>query len=149
MLDNQYLVRTGAMLNMPMRAIQRHNDVWGNEFGEFNARRFLKPATAVRKESRKLGGFMSFGISPVICPGRHMASVEVLAIAAMFVLRFEITPYTGTWTEPKANLSVATATISPPTGEFPVKMAVRDEYKGLEWEFGPLRGDNRFNLIIS
>jgi cytochrome P450 len=41
--------------------------------------------------------FRVFGGGKTLCPGRHFATNEVLAVVAMFIVRLDMTPVGGEW----------------------------------------------------
>jgi cytochrome P450 len=146
MLNDQYLLKAGAVLQMPSFSVNRNEDAWGKKSTEFDGRRFLK--NPGQKDSRRPSGFLSFGVSPNICPGRHFASGEILALAAMLILRFDITPITDRWVPPRGNPQAIAASLSSPQEECKVIVTAREEYQGVQWAFRVTEGKGRFGLII-
>ena len=99
LVDDHYLLKKGGIVMMPNAVIHSDPSLWGPTVGQFNHRRFLKgvkdgesryPAAAFRGD---------FGGGHALCPGRHFASTEVLALVALLV-RFYVRPVGGEWTEP-------------------------------------------------
>lgn len=144
MLDDRYLLRAGSIVYTPMRTVHSHPDVWGQSSSDFIPDRFLK------SNPRKLGGFLGFGVSPSICPGRHFASGEIISFAAAMILRFDLSPVKApsSWVEPRLNLSSVVATSTPPGEPFLVNMKVRDEYRDFSWDFRVSKGKGQFALVI-
>ncbi|KAF2023684.1 cytochrome P450 [Setomelanomma holmii] len=85
-----------------------HSDteIWGPDASTFNARRFYYTPNGTKTDAsgnvvddtasivhpaacRGFGGGMS------LCPGRHFAQMEVISLAAVFALRFDMQPVTG------------------------------------------------------
>jgi cytochrome P450 len=98
------LLKKGAMLMIP--AAVQHSDkaAWGDYAEEFDHLRFV-PASGEgegEKKRRKPNrvAFRAFGVGHVLCPGRHFASAEILSLAALFVLQFDVVPAAGRWVEP-------------------------------------------------
>lgn len=146
MLDGKYLLKKGATLQMPNSAIHAHASSWGSTAADFNPTRYLKSSP------RKLGGFLGFGVSPSICPGRHFASSEILCFAAALILRFDFSPLSSSssaapWVDPPLNYALA-ASVTPPGKPFFAKATLRDEYKGHKWDFRITRGKGQFGLVI-
>jgi cytochrome P450 len=150
MLGDKYLLKKGGLVSIPANAIGKRADVWGDSAGVFDPRRFLKadPAKANSKEPRRTGGFTAFGIAPVICPGRHFASTEVLGVAAMMALRYDINPVGGIWKAPSINTGAISSSMSPVKGEFPVNVKPREEYEGAKWTFLFEEGQGQFTLNV-
>ncbi|KAH8747644.1 cytochrome P450 [Diaporthe sp. PMI_573] len=103
LVDNQYLLKKGGLLMMPNAVIHSDPTLWGTTVGQFNHRRFLKGAK--NGESRyPAAAFRGFGGGHVLCPGRHFASTEVLALLALLLVRFDIQPVGGKWIEPEKDV---------------------------------------------
>jgi cytochrome P450 len=147
LLNEQYLLKAGNVLQMPAHTINRERSSWGEQADHFNPARFMGAEDATTKGPRRMTGFMSFGVSPNICPGRHFASGEVLALVAMVLLRYDITPDGGVWEEPKLNPRAVAAAITPPVDAFNVRVAGRAEYVDMTWAFSVTEGKGRFNLV--
>lgn len=90
LLDDHLLVKAGSIILMPAAVINKHPSVWGADAGTYDPERFSKIDPAQKRS--KASGFMSFGSSPHICPGRHFASGEILALVAMILVRFDVRP---------------------------------------------------------
>ncbi|KAI9753259.1 MAG: hypothetical protein M1835_001006 [Candelina submexicana] len=145
MLGDRYLLKAGAVLQMPAHSINREDSTWGADAEDFNPSRFI--SNGERKDQKRVTGYMSFGASPNMCPGRHFASGEVLAMAAMLMLRYDIKPASGEWTRPRLNTRAMAASITPPVEEFMVQISPRKEVEGVEWAFKVTEGKGKFSLI--
>lgn len=145
MLNGQYLLKAGSALQMPSQFINRESSTWGENAEEFSPSRFITNAQA--KEHRKTTGFMSFGVSPNICPGRHFATGQIMALVGMMVLRYNITPLNGSWKSPKLNPRALAASVTPPIEEFRVSISPRKVIDGASWSFYVTEGENKFGLI--
>lgn len=133
-LDDQWLLSKGAMVQMPSRIIHRDPSLWGPDVEEFNPRRFVKDSEAQRSGSmaRKRPSpacFRAFGGGTTLCPGRHFATNEILTLTAMFVLRFEMKPSAGAWSMPTTDNSNMSVIIVQPDTDFEVEVSRR---KGFE-----------------
>ncbi|KAF2668892.1 putative cytochrome P450 [Microthyrium microscopicum] len=142
-LDDQYLLKKGSLVQMPSQYFNVRKAVWGDDAKLFDSKRFLSKEVGTGKTR----GFIAFGTTPHICPGRHFASGEVLAIAAMVFLRYDMVAING-WKEPKLSSTALTASITPPKDPYLVSISARDAYKDTTWEFAVTEGKGRFNLII-
>jgi cytochrome P450 len=105
----QYLLKSGAVLQIPTSVLQTSPEVWGPSAGSFDPRRFLKTGNgsgtividgeekAKGKEEEKMQkkAYFPFSGGQHKCPGRHFATAEHLAMVAMLVLGFEITTLDG------------------------------------------------------
>lgn len=103
LVDDQYLLRKGGLLMMSNAVIHSDPTLWGPTVGQFNHRRFLKGAK--NTESRyPAAAFRGFGGGHVLCPGRHFATTEVLALLALLLVRFDVQPVGGEWIEPEKDV---------------------------------------------
>lgn len=99
LVDNQYLLKKGGLVMMPNAVIHSDPSLWGPTVGQFNHKRFLKGAKD--GESRhSVAAFRGFG-GHVLCPGRHFATTEVLALLALLLVRFDVHPVGGRWITPE------------------------------------------------
>ena len=136
-LDGQWLLKKGAMVQMPSRIIHKDSSLWGPDVEEFNPRRFMKDPEAPRSGSSSTARkrpspacFRAFGGGTTLCPGRHFATNEILALTAMFVLRFEMAPSAGgAWSMPTMDNSNMAVIIVQPDKDFEVEVSRR---KGFE-----------------
>ena len=94
LLDGQYLLRKGCTLLIPTDVLHSDRALWGDDVAEFNHRRFLK---SPGKKLPNPVAFRAFGGGTTLCPGRHFASTEVMAVASIFIARFDISPVGGQW----------------------------------------------------
>ncbi|KAI1129342.1 cytochrome P450 [Nemania abortiva] len=99
LVDDQYFLKSGGVVLMPNAVIHSDESLWGPTARQFNHKRFLK--TEKDKSHRyPVAAFRGFGGGHVLCPGRHFASTEVLALVALLLVRFDIHPIGGKWAEP-------------------------------------------------
>ncbi|KAK6062830.1 25-hydroxycholesterol 7-alpha-hydroxylase 1 [Seiridium cupressi] len=124
-LDNRYVLKKGAMLMIP--APVQHTDVmaWGDNAGEFDHMRFARKQTPGRKRPNGVA-FRAFGGGHILWPGRHFASTEIMAFAALLVLQFDVVPARGTWVEPTWRNSPAQAGFPVPDENIEVDLRPRD-----------------------
>jgi cytochrome P450 len=83
-IDDRYLLTKGALVQISATAIHTDPDVWGPNAADFDPERFLKPRKIHPSANRTFGGGCS------LCPGRHLASDEILAFTAMLLYTFDI-----------------------------------------------------------
>jgi hypothetical protein len=91
---------------------------------------------------------MNFGVSPVICPGRHFASGEILGLIAMTALRFNVMPVGGTWPDPKTNAMAVVSSMNSLKEPFHVNVRLRKEFEGTRWDFSITEGKSKYPLVI-
>lgn len=114
MIDDQYLLKKGMIVQMPMAVMHFDPAIWGPDVLKFVPRRFLKnppdddlskiplneknrglksnPKEEKRDTKQNLTGYRPFGGGASLCPGRHFVTLEALALAAIMVLRYDIEP---------------------------------------------------------
>ncbi|KAL1627500.1 hypothetical protein SLS54_002425 [Diplodia seriata] len=145
----QYLLKKDAVVHMPSPAFHRNEGIWGagSSAEAFDPRRFVKSVEKA-EGGRRMAGFLAFGISPSLCPGRHFATGEVLALVAMLVLRFDVVPEReGVWREPRVDAKSAAASFYTPVEEVRVVFKPRKEFEGVQWAYSVTPGKGRFGLI--
>lgn len=151
LLADKYLLKAGSFVTVPAGEIGKRSEVWGETAMTFDPRRFMKSGPAKgqlgEKEPRRVGGFMTFGVSPTICPGRHFACSEILGMVAMMILRYDIVPVNG-WVEPKDLVNSMVSIMRPVKSEFPVNVEQREDYAGVQWDFHVEEGKGHFPLVI-
>lgn len=111
-LGGRYLLKKGSMLIIPSRVQHRDAEAWGDNFGEFDHLRFTRKPDKKHKRPNRVA-YRAFGGGHVLCPGRHFASTELMAFAALLVLQFDVIPVGGRWLEPVCDNTPAHA-------EFPI-----------------------------
>lgn len=127
---DQWLLKKGAMLQMPSRIIHQDPSLWGTNVGEFNPRRFLPEE---KKNRPRDVCFRAFGGGKTLCPGRHFATNEILAVVALFIARLDMKPAAGEWKLPTtANTNVA-AVVMEPDDDIEVEIKTREGFEGVKW----------------
>lgn len=131
-LGSHFLLKKGSMLLIPTTV--QHSDVgaWGNDVAEFDHMRFTRKPSTGRKTYNRVA-FRAFGGGHILCPGRHFASTEIMAFAAMLVLQFDVVPVEGRWVEPCCDNSPALAGFPIPDKDIEVELRSRDV--GANWNF--------------
>ncbi|POS77356.1 hypothetical protein DHEL01_v204259 [Diaporthe helianthi] len=107
-IDNKYLLKKDSMVIMPTRASHTDESIWGPTANQFDHKRFLK-STKEGGKRVSAAAFRGFGGGAVLCPGRHFVSTEILAFAALLLVRFEVRPVGGKWREPRKDFLMNTA----------------------------------------
>ncbi|KFA54643.1 hypothetical protein S40293_02254 [Stachybotrys chartarum IBT 40293] len=120
-----YLLKKGSILMAPAQVQHTSTKAWGDDAAEFDHKRFTRKMVTNRTAFRAFGGGHS------LCPGRHFASTEILAFAAVMTLLFEITPAGEKWVEPTTFNSPLQAGIPVPDKYPEVEIKPRDPAK--EW----------------
>lgn len=128
MLNDQYLLKKDSVIQMPGAIIHEDPAVWGMDAKEFNPRRFLKGQGKYHP-----GAFRSFGGGATLCPGRHLALIEIVSFAAMFIMRFEATPVNWGWRLPGVKGNKVINSVPPPSSDIKVSIRIRDGFENDRW----------------
>lgn len=135
MLSGQYLLKKGSILMMPTSVIHFDPSSWGST--EFQARRFFKQGSFAQEPIKRSSAacYRPFGGGATLCPGRHFASAEILALTAMIVYKYDLTPASGNWTPPEPHPTSLATNVFPPKTDIEVRVRIRQEFAETRWEF--------------
>ncbi|KAI1073420.1 cytochrome P450 [Whalleya microplaca] len=136
------LLKKGNMLMVP--ALVQHTNVsaWGQHAGEFDHTRFM-PGTGQKKPNRV--AFRAFGGGHILCPGRHFASTEIMALAALLILQFDVVPAAGKWVEPTWKNSPVQAGFPIPDEDINVEFRPREP--GRTWQINFSGEDEAMGIV--
>ncbi|KAL8692058.1 MAG: hypothetical protein Q9218_002844 [Villophora microphyllina] len=141
MLQDRYFLRKNAVVHMPSQVVHSDPTLWQTPkdnnnktpsaapVKSFDPRRFLsaKPTP---------GAFRPFGGGSTLCPGRHLSAMEIQALVAMMVLRYEMRPADGgEWRKPETYLTSFASAIVSPREDPVVDVEMRDGWGGERWTF--------------
>ncbi|KAI4198859.1 MAG: hypothetical protein LQ350_005008 [Teloschistes chrysophthalmus] len=135
-LDDKYLLKKDAVVLMPSQVVHTDPMVWGPSVSNFDQNRFkknTKPVKAVKKTSPH--AFRSFGGGTTLCPGRHFATTEILAMAAMMIMRYDLIPPAGEWIAPKTENTNVVAGMMTPDTDIEVDIISRQGCQDGTWHF--------------
>ncbi|EON98688.1 putative cytochrome p450 protein [Phaeoacremonium minimum UCRPA7] len=141
---DQWLLKKGSMLQMPSRVIHQNADLWGANVTDFNPRRFLPE----EKQNRPRDVcFRAFGGGKTLCPGRHFATNEILAVVAVFIARLDLTPVKGVWKAPTTNNTNIATVIMEPDDDIQVVVKTRPGFEGVKWAIKLDRSEKIFAMV--
>ncbi|KAL8782743.1 MAG: hypothetical protein Q9213_005121 [Squamulea squamosa] len=135
LLNDQYRLENGRVVQMPMAVLHSDPAVWGSDAREFQPRRFLKGSDGTKGAKTNPSGHRPFGGSASLCPGRHFVGLEVTALAACIIMRFDVTPVEGDWRIPVQKQESMATNVFPPKSDMRVKVTKRRGYENANWEF--------------
>ena len=135
MLDDQYLLKKGMVVQMPIAVLHSDPSSWGPDVKEFQSRRFLKQNDIAKGFKQNMTAYRPFGGGASLCPGRHFVALEALALTAYLVLRFDITPVNGSWSIPAQKQESLATNVFPPEKDFKVRISRRKGCEGIDWDF--------------
>ncbi|MCJ1437074.1 hypothetical protein MMC27_006459 [Xylographa pallens] len=135
MLDDQYLLKKGMVIQMPMAVMHSDPLIWGPDVESFQPRRFLKHSEATQGSKQKATAYRPFGGGASLCPGRHFVTLEALALTAYMVLRFDMSPSDGQWSIPAQKQESLATNVFPPEKDILVKFSQRKGFENANWAF--------------
>ncbi|KAF2970322.1 hypothetical protein GQX73_g3177 [Xylaria multiplex] len=141
---DQWLLKKGAMLQMPSRVIHQDGSLWGDDVDEYNPRRFLPEQ---KKNRPRDVCFRAFGGGKTLCPGRHFATNEILAVVATFIARFEMKPTGGEWKLPTTMNTNVAAVVMQPDHDIDVEIKTREGFEDNKWVVNLRASENIFVLV--
>lgn len=136
LLDGKYHLKKGGMLMIPVTVMHSDPESWGQTASVFDHRRFLSTDSKQGIPSAKGStaspiprtAYRPFGGGHVLCPGRHFATTEILAFAALVILRFDINPVAGgKWKDATIEKSSLVAALPTPDDPIRVKISPREQ----------------------
>ncbi|TLD27338.1 hypothetical protein PspLS_05122 [Pyricularia sp. CBS 133598] len=80
-----YLFKKGTDLQISTGIGHRSREIWGDDALEFRPDRFLRPLTRDQKSA-----YQVWGGGAHLCPGRHFVLQEVVSMAAVLVVGFDV-----------------------------------------------------------
>ena len=144
LLNDRILLKKGSMLMIPAPVQHTDTSAWGNNVDTFDHMRFVhKPG---QKKPNRVA-FRAFGGGHVLCPGRHFASTEIMALAAMLALQFDVVPTSngGEWIEPTWKNSPIQAGFPIPDKDIDVELRPRDPSQ--KWEVIFTGSDDAMGIV--
>lgn len=149
-LDDRWLLKKDCMVQMPSRVIHTDQSIWGKDVGSFNPRRFMKDEVHKNERTKRINpaAFRAFGGGTTLCPGRHFATTEILAVVVMFVMRYDMVPVTGHWSMPSTNNTNVAAVVMEPDHDVNVELFSRKEFENDRWVFGLKNSEMVFDMVV-
>lgn len=135
LLHDQYLLKKGMVVQMPMAIMHSDPRIWGANVRDFQSKRFLKQADITKDSKSQSVAYRPFGGGASMCPGRHFVTLEVMALTALMVLRFDIMPLQGAWCIPAQKQESLATNVFPPERDIRVKVKIREGFEDIDWHF--------------
>lgn len=123
MLSGQYLLKKGGLVMMSARAQHSNPAEWGANVKEFDYKSFAKTENAEKRINPV--AFRGFGGGTTLCPGRHFATSEILLLATLLLLRFDVQPKDGGWVHPSTAKSSQAEAVEQPDKDVEIKLIPR------------------------
>ena len=134
-LHDQYLLKKGMVVQMPMAVMHSDPSAWGEDVNRFEPRRFLKLPNHSNEFKTNATAYRPFGGGASLCPGRHFVTLEAMALTASFVLRFDVNPVNGKWEIPAQKQESMSTNVFPPENDIRVEIRQRRGYEDFHWDF--------------
>ncbi|KAI0521198.1 cytochrome P450 [Xylaria bambusicola] len=141
---DQWLLKKGAMLQVPSGVIHQDSSLWGDDVDEYNPRRFLPEQ---RKNRPRDVCFRPFGGGKTLCPGRHFATNEILAVVATFIARFDMKLVEGEWKIPTTTSTNISAVVMQPDHNVEVEIQTRQGFEDINRVINLQTSENIFALV--
>ena len=135
LLQDQYLLKKGMVVQMPMAVMHSDPLAWGTDVKEFQPRRFLKLSNSAKDSKTSSTAYRPFGGGASLCPGRHFVTLEAMALTASFILKFDVTPVDGDWKIPEQEQESMATNVFPPKEDIRLEIRGRQGYEGVNWDF--------------
>ncbi|KUJ13340.1 cytochrome P450 [Mollisia scopiformis] len=152
LLDDTYLLKKGAVIQMACGPMHTSRSIWGEDSTSFNAARFTKfNEDHLDKSTRKLRkqGFVPFGGGTVLCPGRYFASTEIMGVVATVVLGYDIVGKDGgKLVVPSVKKQKMSVQVKQPESDVEVVITRRREWEGVRWGFDVGAGAEEQDLFL-
>ncbi|KAK7468924.1 hypothetical protein VKT23_003420 [Stygiomarasmius scandens] len=104
------LVPKGTLFYIPIRVVNTHVDIWGEDAEEFRPSRWLPGNVPEKYNVNPSLSMLSFLAGPHACIGKTMAIVEMKAVLATLIANFEFEPaYAGQKAIPTAAVTMKPA----------------------------------------
>jgi cytochrome P450 len=139
MLADKYFLRAKSIVQISGGIIHGDSRIWGSDVDAFNPQRFAdlrkNPSRAKERSSGQAtkpqihpAAFRAFGGGTTLCPGRHFATKEIMALVASIILRFDISSCDGGEIKvPKKKDYVLPVHILEPVTDIEVKVRLRSQ----------------------
>ena len=138
LLHERHLLKKGMVVQMPMAIMHSDPRIWGTNVDDFQPQRFLKQADVIRDSKSQSVAYRPFGGGVSMCPGRHFVTLEVMALTALMVLRFDIIPSGDIWHIPAQKQESLATNVFPPERDIRVKFKLREGFDDIDWHFAML-----------
>jgi cytochrome P450 len=131
LLGGQYLLKKGGLVMMSARAGHSNPAEWGANVKEFDYKRFAKTENPEKRINPV--AFRGFGGGTTLCPGRHFATSEILLLATLLLLRFDVQRTDGHWVHPSTAKSSQAEAVEQPDKDIDIKITPRAESTKKPW----------------
>lgn len=132
LLENRYLLKKNSPLLIPSPELHMNPSVWGPDVTTFDPERFIRNRAKGVKVPASV--YRPWGSGHSLCPGRFLATNEMLIIITIMVLKYDLCPVNGPWVMPKCEPHIITSILTP-VKDVRVKLTPRKGYEDVNWAF--------------
>jgi cytochrome P450 len=139
MLTDKYLLKKGAVIQMPSAPSSQSEAIWGPNPDKFNAKRMLKSTyDALSREDRKTRtqAYFPWGGGKYICPGKNFATTELIGIVGSFLYGFDVKTSNGEKLKtPLPGKRQIGRNVDLPIKDIEVIIKRREEFEGVQFAY--------------
>lgn len=147
LVADKYLLKKNSVVQIAGGVLHADREIWGPDADQFNPHRFLYnqsgsktsvdgSVSGSRASQVHPAAYRAFGGGSSLCPGRHFAQIEILALAAVMVMGFDLEPPKGQekvlWDPPIEEKRFPIAVMKP-MKELNVQITRRKGMENIEW----------------
>jgi cytochrome P450 len=148
LVADTWLLRKGTVVQIAGPSLHTNKEIWGADAETFNPRRFvynwngtksLEDGSIVDGKANQVpsAAYRSFGGGSSLCPGRHFAQMEIVSLAALLVMGFDLEGPSGQdrvfWNPPMDDKRFPIAVIKP-LKDLNVKFTRRSGTEDVQWK---------------
>jgi cytochrome P450 len=148
LVADTWLLRKGTVVQIAGPALHTNKEIWGADAETFNPRRFVynwngtrssEDGSIVDGKANQVpsAAYRSFGGGSSLCPGRHFAQMEIVSLAALLVMGFDLEAPSGQdrvcWNPPMDDKRFPIAVIKP-LKDLNVKFTRRSGTEDVQWK---------------
>jgi cytochrome P450 len=133
--SSSFSLKSPSVIQLPSGITHSSPSIWGPDASSFNPERFLPEAkNRLNKKTRRKQsqGYFPFGGGKHLCPGRHFAMMEILALVAGIIVGFEVQ---GMDSVPERAFQKLGTAVRKPVADVEVGVKRREGWEGVNWRF--------------
>ncbi|RFU74919.1 cytochrome p450 [Trichoderma arundinaceum] len=126
----EILFKKGWRVSIPTFLLHNRDTFWGGDAESFRPEKFLPGGFATDGKGKvRTQGFVPYGGGAHLCPGRHLAKMEILASSALVIMALDMKAENGF----VAQNYTLTSGARKPAGMENIKIKRREGWENAEW----------------